>query len=67
MTVDVSPDRVRGVSPNQPKTPMHSFRCPDDLWEQGKAAAEANGEDLAKALRRMLERYVARTERQASR
>ena len=42
---------------------MHSFRCPDDLWEKGKVAAEANGEDLAKALRRMLERYVARTGR----
>ena len=45
---------------------MHSFRCPDDLWEKGKVAAEANGEDLAKALRRMLERYVARAGRKGA-
>ena len=53
------------MTPNQPKTPMHSFRCPDELWEKGKAAAEANDETLADVLRRSIERYVARTNRKA--
>ena len=37
--------------PNQPKTPMHSFRCDDDLWEAGKAAAARQNTTLAAVLR----------------
>lgn len=28
--------------PNQPKTPMRSFRCEDDLWNEIGARAEAD-------------------------
>lgn len=46
--------------PNKPKTPLHSFRCPDDLWEAAKAKAEERGENLSEELRKMVERYVKR-------
>jgi hypothetical protein len=46
--------------PNKPKTPLHSFRCPDDLWEAAKAKAEARGENWSEELRKMVERYVKR-------
>lgn len=52
-------DRVR-VVPNQPKTPMHSFRCSDELWEAAKATAERRGETVADVLRKALDRYVKR-------
>lgn len=42
---------------------MHGFRCPDDLWARGKAAADLNNETLTEALQRMLMAYVIRTER----
>lgn len=32
---------IRAV-PNQPKTPMRSFRCDDALWDQVKDYATAN-------------------------
>lgn len=46
--------------PNRPKTPIHSFRCEDDLWDSAKEAAEANGETLTAVLRRALQRYAKR-------
>lgn len=46
--------------PNRPKTPLHSFRVDDELWEAAKAAAEANGEALSDVLRAALQRYVRR-------
>lgn len=52
--------------PNAPKTPLHSFRCPDELWDAAKAAADENGETLADVLRRSLERYVKRSQRNRS-
>lgn len=52
-------DTVR-VVPNQPKTPMHSFRCSDELWDAAKATAEKRGETVADVLRKALDRYVKR-------
>lgn len=46
--------------PNQPKTPMHSFRCPDELWDAAKAKADERGETVTDVLRKALERYVKR-------
>jgi Lon protease-like protein len=51
--------RVR-VVPNQPKTPMHSFRCSDQLWEDAKRVAGEREETVADVLRKALERYVKR-------
>lgn len=46
--------------PNQPKTPLHSFRVNDDLWSAAKAKASERGESLGEVLRKALERYVKR-------
>lgn len=45
--------------PNQPKTPLRSFRCPDDLWDRAKAKAASNDETVTDALVRALEDYTA--------
>lgn len=50
---------VRPV-PNKPKTPLHSFRCPDELWDAAKAKAEERGDNWSEELRKMVERYVKR-------
>lgn len=47
-----------GRVPNQPKTPLHSFRVDDELWEAAKNRAEERGENLSDALRKFLRRYV---------
>ena len=52
--------------PNQPKTPMRSFRVDDDLWRAAHAAAQANGETVTDVLKRSLQSYVRRTERRRS-
>ena len=62
---DVCPDAqprstVPPVSPNKPKTPLHSFRCPDELWDAAKAKADERGEVWGEELRKMVERYVKR-------
>lgn len=49
-------DSIAGV-PNKPKTPLHSFRVEDELWEAAKSRATERGETLAAALRRFLKRY----------
>lgn len=49
--------RIDGV-PNSPKTPHHSFRCPDDLWEAAKSMAESGDKSLAEVLRAFLRFYV---------
>lgn len=49
---------VRPVSPNKPKTPLHSFRCPDELWKAAQEKAEQRGENWSEELRKMVERYV---------
>lgn len=46
--------------PNQPKTPLHSFRVDDELWEQVLRAARANGQTIADVLRAALRDYLDR-------
>lgn len=46
--------------PNKPKTPLHSFRCPDELWKAAQAKAEERGDNWSEELRKMVERYVKR-------
>lgn len=43
--------------PNQPRTPLHSFRCDDHLWNTAKTKARSNGETIADVLRRALDTY----------
>jgi predicted transcriptional regulator len=43
---------------NQPKTPKHGVRIPDDLWEAAKRVAADRDETLTQVIRRALERYV---------
>lgn len=55
--------RLRGV-PNQPKTPMHSFRCPDELWDAAKEATAVLGNTTITAeLQRALKNLVKRAEK----
>lgn len=51
--------------PNAPRTPIRSFRIPDDLWEAAQHAAQQNGESVSDVVRRSLERYVKSTDRKA--
>lgn len=46
------------VSPNQPKTPLHSFRCDDELWNAVKERAREHDETIADVLRRALANYM---------
>jgi antitoxin component of RelBE/YafQ-DinJ toxin-antitoxin module len=41
-----------------PETTPRAIRIPDDLWENAKAATEANGDTVSDVVRRALERYV---------
>lgn len=49
-----------GCVPNQPKTPMRSFRIPDDVYRAAQEKAAAKGESVSDVVRRALERYVKR-------
>ncbi len=40
-----------------------AFQTPDDLWDRALAVARARGETLSGVLRRALERYVKRHEK----
>ena len=44
--------------PNQPKTPLHSFRCDDERWNAAKEKARENDETIADVLRRALDEYL---------
>jgi len=46
--------------PNQPKTPLQSFRCEVELWKAAQEKARAEGTNLGAVLRAYLKRYVAR-------
>lgn len=63
MTLESEPlvrlcDATMPPVPNKPKTPLHSFRVEDALWEAAKARAEERGETLSDALRKFLRRYA---------
>lgn len=47
------------VSPNQPKTPLQSFRCDRELWKAAQDKARSKGTNLGAVLRAYLKRYVA--------
>lgn len=44
--------------PNKPKTPLHSFRCPDDDWKAAQVKAEERGENWSEELRKFVRRYA---------
>lgn len=46
--------------PNQPKTPLRSFRIPDDVYKAAQAKAAARGESVSDVVRSALEKYVKR-------
>lgn len=51
--------KMRDV-PNQPKTPLHSFRISDEEWKAAQAAAARRGENFSEELRKMVRRYAKR-------
>ena len=55
----MTPGTLRSV-PNQPRTPLRSFRIPDELYEAAQAKAAEKGESVSDVVRRALERYVKR-------
>ncbi len=46
--------------PNQPRTPLKSFRIPEDLYAAAQAKAAERGESVSEVVRKALERYVKR-------
>ncbi len=44
--------------PNQPKTPMRSFRIPQELYESALGKARNNGTSLSEVIRDALASYV---------
>lgn len=46
--------------PNKPKTPLRSFRIPDETYEAAQRKAAEKGESVSDVVRRALERYVKR-------
>ena len=46
--------------PNQPKTPLKSFRIPEGLYVAAQAKAAERGESVSEVVRKALERYVKR-------
>lgn len=43
---------------NQPKTPIRSFRIPDEVYLPAKAKAAERGDTLTDVVRKALEEYV---------
>lgn len=44
--------------PNQPSTPVRTYRASDELYEAAQRAAEDNGETVTDVIIRALEAYV---------
>jgi len=44
--------------PNQPRTPIRSFRIPDELYDPALAKAHAEDRTLADVVRELLEGYL---------
>lgn len=55
----MTPDTVARV-PNAPKTPLRSFRIPDEVYRAAQAKAADKGESVSDVVRKALERYVKR-------
>lgn len=53
-------DGVMTPMPNAPKTPLRSFRIPDDVYEAAQAKAKERGETVSDVVRAALERYAKR-------
>jgi hypothetical protein len=49
--------------PNQPKTPQHSVRAPQDEWDEWAALADAEGLPLSEVIRREMRRYAKREQK----
>ncbi|GGF39299.1 hypothetical protein GCM10007298_38740 [Williamsia phyllosphaerae] len=58
----MTPATVPSV-PNKPKTPLRTFRIPDDVYGPAKAAAEANGETVTDVVKKALVNYTRRHKR----
>ncbi len=54
----MTPGTVPPVAPNQPKTPMKSFRIPEDVYRAAQTKAATRGETLTDVVRRALEDYA---------
>lgn len=46
------------VPPNKPKTPTHSVRVPQELWDAVRAKAKRQGETITDVIIRALKRYL---------
>jgi len=44
--------------PNQPSTPKHGIRVPDELWLAVKRKAHDQGETITDVIIRALQRYL---------
>lgn len=49
-----------GAVPNQPKTPIKSFRIPDDVYKAAQVKAAERGETLTAVVVDALKRYAKR-------
>lgn len=49
---------IRWGVPNQPKTPVHGLRIPDQEWEALKAEAGIRGETVTDLVRRVLREHL---------
>lgn len=49
--------------PNAPKTPLKSFRIPEDLYRAAQVKAAERGETVTDVVRAALERYVKRKDK----
>lgn len=56
----MTPTARLGRVPNQPKTPLRSFRIPDETYKAAQAKAAEKGESVSDVVRKALERYVKR-------
>lgn len=50
--------RFPGVTPNQPKTPTHSVRVDEELWQAALRKAHDRGETLTEVIVRALKAYL---------
>lgn len=44
--------------PNVPRTPLKSFRIPEDLYREAQQIAADEGQSVSDVVRKALERYV---------